>query len=54
MVRLRHGFANAGKQIAVATKFLYVGGHIFWALRIDLASCVTVLAPRILRYLPDF
>ena len=26
MVRLRHGFANAGNQIAVAIKFLYVGG----------------------------
>lgn len=48
MDRLCHGFANARNQIAVATKFLYGGATYFGALRIDLASCVTVLAPRIL------
>jgi hypothetical protein len=54
MDRLTHGFANPGHQIAVATKFLYGGARYLWALRTDLASCVTVLAPRILIWLPDF
>jgi len=35
--RLRHGFANPGNPIAVATKFLYGGATHFGALRIDLA-----------------
>jgi hypothetical protein len=54
MDRLRHGFPNPGNQIVVETKFLSEGATYFGALMIDLASCVTVLAPRILIWLPDF
>jgi hypothetical protein len=54
MDRLCHGFQNPGNHIAVATKFLYGVATYFGALWIDLTSCVAVLAPRILRRLPDF
>jgi hypothetical protein len=51
---LCHEFPNLGNQIAAVTKFLHRGATYFGALRIDLTSCVTVLAPRILRWLPNF
>jgi len=40
------GYTNAGRQVAVATKFSRLGPNIFWALSLELAA-ITILAPGI-------